>query len=288
MKVLDNPKYIFKFQSCGKFLNQSLENNTIYFSSIEDFNDPFETMFTIRSWNNDEKEEDYFYSRIFPHTALARIKKKEHDRIIKSRRESPGNEMLLNEDLTNSILAGIRDLFGIACFSHSYSELLMWSHYANVGKGVCLIFDKEELFSESQFGFPKIMRVNYPDRLPEIDVRLSEERIQFNIETLLTTKRNNWSYEKEVRAFIYMGGITPEISMSSALLNGKDRNLRNLSFSPEAFKGIIFGHNCSTRNKNKIKGILKMNDKLDFNSLVFAEATVNNRSGQYYFREEQH
>lgn len=286
MKDLKKPNYIFKFQECGKFLNQSLQHNTIFFSSIENFNDPFETMFSINSWNNHELGEDYFYERIFPYTALARIKKEYHHSIIQTSRQSPGKDILLQEDLRLSILAMIRDLFGVACFSSSYDELLMWSHYAGSGKGVCLIFDREQLFNRNTDGYPQIEEVNYQDKLPSIDIRLSEDKINFNLIPLITTKRHNWSYEKEVRAFINMAKITSEISLSSALLNGKDKRLRNLKFNAEKLKGIIFGHNCNIRNRNKIKKILQANTAIDFDKLLFVEAKVDSRSGQYYFRKE--
>lgn len=284
MKELNNSNFLFKFQKCGDRLNESLKNNTIFFSSIENFNDPFETMFSIKSWNNHAAGEDYFYDRIFPHTALARVDKQEHHTIIKSRREGPAKEIMLHDDLRNSILAMIRDLYGVACFSSSHDELLMWSHYSNIGNGVCLIFDKEILFNKNIDGYPRIEQVNYLDKLPAIDVRLSENRIHFDITPLITSKRKNWSYENEIRAFIYMGKLTSEISLSNSLLNGNDKRLRNLKFNPNAFKGLIFGHNCSLEDREVLKSILKANDKIDFDALIFAEAKINSHSGQYIFR----
>lgn len=284
MKELNDRNLIFKFHKCGDRLNDSLKNNSVFFSSVEDFNDPFETMFSIKSWNNHSEGEDYFYERIFPHTALARIDQQHHEEIIKSRRNGSASRIFLHEDLRISILAMIRDLYGVTCFSASYDELLMWSHYSNVGKGVCLIFDKEFLFNKNNDGYPRIERVNYLDKLPAIDVRLSENKIHFDITPLITSKRKNWSYEKEIRAFIYMGKLTSEISLSNALLNGDDKRLRNVKFNPEALKGVIFGHNCSLEDREELKNNLKANDNIDFDSLMLAEAKINSHSGQYFFK----
>lgn len=287
MKELENDNFIFKFQGCGKFLNQSLENNTIYFSSIEDFNDPFETMFNMKSWNEHSQGVDYFYKHVFPETGLARINKKYHNKIIKSRREGPAQTIYLHDDLKNSILALIRDLYGVACFTSDYRELLMWAHYAKVGKGVCLVFDKSKMFNTNKDGYPRIQSVTYEDKLPGIDVRLSENQIHFNIEPLITTKRKNWEYEKEVRAYINMGKITPFIGWSSSLLNGKDKRLRSVKFVPEALKGVVFGHKCSTRSRNQGKKALRSNETIDFDSLIIGEAVVNKHTGQYHYREEK-
>jgi hypothetical protein len=262
-------------------------NNTIFFSSIEDFNDPFETLFSIKSWNNDILGEEYFYKRIFPHTALSRIEKQHHNEIINSRRNDPAKDIMLNHDLRNSILAILRDLFGVACFSSTYDELLMWSHYGDIGKGVCLIFDKEILFNKNKEGYPKIEKVSYIEKLPSIDVHLTETRIHFDTTPIITSKRKNWSYEKEVRAFIDFGKLNPQIQSSSALLNGKDKSLRNLKFNSKAFKGLIFGHNCTVECRDNLKTILRSNEYIDFDSLIFAEATINTHTGQYLFKREQ-
>lgn len=52
-------------------------------------------------------------------------------------------------------------MFGVVCFLDKYDELFMWFYYSNVGKGVCLIFDKEKLFNMNLDGYFWIECVEY-------------------------------------------------------------------------------------------------------------------------------
>ena len=56
-----------------------------------------------------------------------------------------------------------------------YDELLMWSHYANSGKGICLVYDKRNLFESNHKGYPKLIDVKYQDKLPEVNVFIKDK-----------------------------------------------------------------------------------------------------------------
>lgn len=78
---------------------------------------------------------------------------------------------------------------GVICFSHGWSNPLLWSHYADKHKGLCLGFDIHK---------SKLMEVNYVDeRLPYKIPETKQDMME-----LLTTKFRHWEYEKEYRAFI--------------------------------------------------------------------------------------
>jgi len=83
---------------------------------------------------------------------------------------------------------------GVTCFSETNDNLLMWSHYANRGRGFCLEFDTK--FTP----FEKIRQVEYSSEFPEID--LTESLLENNYDELLRlycTKSEHWSYEREWR-----------------------------------------------------------------------------------------
>lgn len=99
-------------------------------------------------------------------------------------------------EVANYARTTLSQRYGIICMSSSWKSPVMWAHYAEKHKGVCLGFDvrKEHL-----------KQVDYlPGRLDDL---LSEnpKLSDFNIEkiyTLFTTKASEWSYENEWR-FIY-------------------------------------------------------------------------------------
>lgn len=86
---------------------------------------------------------------------------------------------------------------GILCFSDNWQSPVMWAHYADKHKGVCLGFDIGELNGE-----PLAHPVSYaPERLPfqldqEKDLMGIDERY---VRALLYTKAQQWSYEREYR-----------------------------------------------------------------------------------------
>jgi hypothetical protein len=77
--------------------------------------------------------------------------------------------------------------FGMVCFSLSWRNPLLWSHYAERHRGIALGFDISKA---------KIKRVSYVKERPiftAIDLSL--------VRQLLFTKYIDWGYEQEVRVF---------------------------------------------------------------------------------------
>ena len=89
-------------------------------------------------------------------------------------------------------------MYGLLCFSKSWSNPLLWSHYGNKHNGICLGFDIPE---------KKFVNVTYQiDRLELEDETLTEETVM----RFLSTKYNGWSYEEEVRVMTTLSERTPQ------------------------------------------------------------------------------
>ena len=90
----------------------------------------------------------------------------------------------------------VRDVarsFGVICFSKSWKNPLLWSHYADKHKGICLGFDVAHKYVE-----PVRYRCT---RLP-IDIRLNLPMGglgQDEMREIFYTKFSGWRYEKELR-----------------------------------------------------------------------------------------
>jgi hypothetical protein len=82
------------------------------------------------------------------------------------------------------------------CFSNTPSSLLLWSHYSDQHKGICLGFSTKRL--NQQF-----RKVKYTDQRPIVNVVKSGDRLQAydptaNLDSL-TSKSRCWRYEREWR-----------------------------------------------------------------------------------------
>ncbi|MCS3792712.1 DUF2971 domain-containing protein [Aeromonas hydrophila] len=103
---------------------------------------------------------------------------------------------------------------GIVSLSETPRNILMWAHYTNQHKGICIGYEREMLTkNEKQHSdypsFYKPIKVNYDNRrfdkfTDSIDgATLNDKRKNILIKSL-TTKSNDWIYEKEHRIIIPM------------------------------------------------------------------------------------
>lgn len=85
--------------------------------------------------------------------------------------------------------------WGILCFSRSWKNPVMWSHYAEKHKGMCLGFDVAD---------EVLMPVRYTKNRLNIDIEglHDQGKLDKNVmDKLLKTKYLDWSYEGEVRVY---------------------------------------------------------------------------------------
>lgn len=120
---------------------------------------------------------------------------------------------------------------GLHCFSRQWSNPVLWSHYADKHRGICLGFDVADDCT---------MPVSYvEERLPAEILRTGtdEHRLEF-MEKLLSTKFSHWKYEDEVRVFIEL----------------QDQDVQTgfffTDFSPKlALREVIVGSECGVTRK---------------------------------------
>ena len=117
--------------------------------------------------------------------------------------------------------------FGLLCFSRGWHNPVLWSHYADKHKGICLAFDVADRL---------LMRVKYSARRLEVrrsgtETTMSEaEQVARDV---LTTKGRDWMYEREMRVFVDLDFDTQQDGLFFS------------SFSEELqLREIIFGALC--------------------------------------------
>jgi hypothetical protein len=109
-----------------------------------------------------------------------------------------------DHDLTRSALErtieqGVQR-YAALCFSLSRNNILMWSHYAEKHKGMCLGFEVPEERTRPVEYLPEIQAIE--NMIVETPVDFKVEQGEKVVGRLLGAKYEGWSYEQEVRVHV--------------------------------------------------------------------------------------
>lgn len=213
----------FKFRTVNKFLIESLVKSNIYFSSPKALNDPFDCRVDIlESFERSIQESD----------AASR------EKLEKVRPELTKYLKRLEKDIPD---------LGVFSFSAELLNPVMWSHYADRHRGVCLYYE----FSDSILNYPTnfvIGRspVTYGDdpiadwfrqNALDLGADLDDELLIELTQRVLTVKSKHWSYEFEARLIASRHG--------------------SLEIDPSCLKRVCFGLATPNDDIDLVKQILE-------------------------------
>ncbi|MEK8179921.1 DUF2971 domain-containing protein [Flavobacterium buctense] len=160
----------YRFQSINKLTLQNLTNQNNWVADPFEFNDPFE--FSLYDSVLIDENGDF---RNLNHIEKANVMKFKDS---------------INE-------------YGVVCYSSDSTNNLLWAHYADNHKGMCLVFDVPK---EKEDG---IYKVKYQERFPEINLT-DDANSHEEIKTIVTTKSIEWKYENEYRQIFIMKNMLYE------------------------------------------------------------------------------
>ncbi|MCK9401476.1 MAG: DUF2971 domain-containing protein [Bacteroidales bacterium] len=194
--TLKRPKLIYKYHKNNQHLLSLLIDGQLWFSHQNELNDPYDCKFALS---------DKF---------LISLLKESSDTLLKDLQEKIPNLNSINKDRffdkilpilksnkwMNEFYSNLFEKSGwsVCCFSASPLNEIMWAHYANNHKGVCLEFD----LSKTPELYEKLQPVTYEDTFPEIDT--TDDLIN-----ALLRKRTAWSQEEEWRIITNVRGTKP-------------------------------------------------------------------------------
>lgn len=174
----------FKYRPISEYTIRSLRNSELYFCPTEDLNDPHDCNVDV------ERIVENLVSR------SSGLDKARFHELFKDK----------------ALLRGIREgaaTLGIFSCSLTNQDTLMWAHYADNHKGLCLRYDFPESFlaDDEKNPFMGTSAVRYEDNALtawiEQNISLYEgSRKEFGMalsKELVTCKGPSWSYEQEVR-----------------------------------------------------------------------------------------
>jgi len=221
----EKPKYLCKYRPINRHTLDMILSNKVYFSLPKDFNDPFdcniipELVYTTEERNN----------------FIAKLKAERNGTEEELRNLAENTKKTFDQGFqeTNQ---NIRNNLRIFCLSAVNNNVMMYSHYADSHKGICLEF----LVEDNSF-FNVLDYVRYVDKIPVFHPFLEDRKLILQklpqIEVL--TKSCSWCYEEEWR--VMKRGPQPDIH----------------EFSPSALTSIIFGYQTPSSDRLLIEKIIQ-------------------------------
>lgn len=225
---MNKPIYLYKYVNIQTGIS-ILKNLSLRFTQPNQLNDPFEMCAPIVS-------ED-FCKLNCPDTFHTKLPGEEEEQDI---------IQIQSFDFQNEVLNHISRLYGIACFSTSSKNLLLWSHYANSHQGICIQFVLDNNFFESA----KHFEVKYSNKRPVIDTSELYNNYDYLINQM-SIKSRDWAYEKEYRFYSLLSGCTRIC----------DTDIYTKTFDMANLGNVVLGYKCNKEDRTKIIKIMESYDK---------------------------
>jgi len=226
---MDEPISLFKYRTLSEKkdkerVKEIFEDQKVWFSSPKDFNDPFEFQFTPSS-------DATTYEKI---EAYAHILKKRNSTLTNNAAIAEAGSTILSmgengvKKWEQSRLANFKKILantGIFSLAKHNNDILMWSHYADKHRGICIEFcpiRNGKLNKKLADFFCQALEVSYPDENDLPTINLYKCQTEELLRKSALTKARHWKYEGEWRILDRKGGpgkkSIPEGIISSVIL----------------------------------------------------------------------
>lgn len=248
------PSKIYKFISLNndEVFNLKIatfENRQVYLSSPLCFNDPFDCQLNMTIIDSIDD---------FLKLGMNRKERRNLKKNKKMKIEIEKDATKLQEEISYA-WNDFRSRILICCFTESWDNFLMWSHYANTYKGICVEYDVQDLLYSKKMPLP----VLYTDKLIATKDYLTKQDFQkAEVETLykagiyaVLSKHLSWSYENEWRLIEIenstMKGKTSVLPRPSAVYFGEllDGEIKKILIDKSVKLGIPNLYDVKISNK---------------------------------------
>lgn len=266
---------VYQFSTISEWLAQNIHNRVVFLNSPENFNDPTENNFSLK--NMDECDGGNEFKRKFLKTIKDdlsesyKLNEVEKSKILgvplSSRYKDKFDEEYFVNKFADKLLDGLggesidtfchrsvkeaQEAFRISSFSKNQSNPLMWGHYADGMRGVCIEYDIDE---------KDLNKVEYEECYSVDVLRVLARETEDEVKKTFLRKNPYWEYEKEYRMIRVGESYYP-------LEKGR-------------LKKIYFGYKCHEDKADFIKNlaILSHGDDVRFyitRNLVSSQYMVN-------------
>lgn len=225
--------YLYKYRSLDssdavKWLQDVFENRRVFLNDATKFNDPFECRPCLTIDGSPLARAEFLKELTkdrFPNATKGQVKK-----LMRGKTALLADKSRLEKAYSQFVAT-----VGIYCLSEKKDNLLMWAHYSDSHRGLCLEFRA----SEEGSLFWEAFKVIYQDDYPVVNMmRIGEPEV---FRKAVLTKSTLWAYEQEWR-----------------ILKIEDEGgPGNYHFPSEALTGVIFGALMKSEDKEMVKDWLK-------------------------------
>ena len=180
------PAFLYKYYKPTPINIEAIMGNSMWYSAPCSFNDVFDC-------DVDIDEDSAFESilRMVPGNRQVR-------RGSQMWRELKGN---LHRELRKirSDFASLKETIGVSCLCESENSLLMWAHYADNHRGICVEYNLLEMNRQLDFTPIPVIYSNSKACFDSLNLETSEQdSLKLFIQSV-TSKSPEWSYEQEWR-----------------------------------------------------------------------------------------
>lgn len=234
----------YKFKPFNEFLVEELCRGDIYYSPPESFNDPMDCSPLIEPDVHGDNLKELYHKIVsyqFGEEAVAQMLHAIDCQIGEYEKPYP-YKSLLEDYMYDDVLKSLKNIFcnyGVLSMTKRNNSPLMWSHYADQHRGVCIEY---KLVSYVEI---KPRRVEYT-RPRAISAKDILEWVRFDPEMMIDkikeiyffSKAKEWEYEDEWRCLSENSGANP---------------------CPFEISSMFFGMRCSSSIVRTVVGILYPN-----------------------------
>lgn len=268
------PQSLFKYLRFDEKLLELLCCKFVYYADPANFNDPLDCKPVVKSDADISKDElEHLLAEMIERrsrkefdvamkklklqsenattrcNALAESEAQKQIRILRCEADNPNvrDKTAHHRDmLTRAIGHEMRKGYstGVLCLSSKFNSPLMWSHYADQHRGVCIEYDVSiaplSRLHKVSYGTPRVVSASL---LHDLIIKRIEDKYSEIEKACLLTKSREWSYEREWRL----------------LLGSQGTQL----IDPIRLKSIIFGMRCTDSLRYSIVRVLEDRYKLE-------------------------
>lgn len=235
---------LYKYRPDNRHTLDIIKHQELYFSFTEDFNDPFDSRVLVAHFSGNESQWN------------ANAEKYDIPEDIKRGAMKTFESLKFDGDKIREVYEKQKfKTFIVYCMSEIKDNILLWGHYTNCHRGVCLGFEtsahrntlclrmndpKLDAFLEGTYSrFLPLLEVKYQCDYPEpYDIFQGKTD---DLTKFLITKGKDWKYEQERRIILPYAEI----------------NTRVLHYDRSALKEVILGRNMSNTFKSDIISLLR-------------------------------
>jgi hypothetical protein len=206
------PRSVYKYLRFDENTYTNLNEKKLWFSDPKKYNDPFDSRLInpLQLYPSDDIREYFNYRK---HLGINKPEETADniEYTIELYEQNP-NEILgeFHENINKTAIA-------VSCFSKDQNNILMWSHYADGHRGLCLEFSPHE---DTDFFRPTRFRpVKYSNECKADNYLRDTARTLHN---MVCTKSTIWKYENEIRIMI--------LNEKEGLRPYNDRTLKSVTF----------------------------------------------------------